>query len=155
MRHTAMKSISIMFAALALAAPYRGDGATVVSWNGSVTEGYWDDTANWGTFDPSNIDNWFRVDVGNKTVPYVITVTNRQEMTGLLQIRLAGSMPYGVTLDVSNGVFKQVDGDGSAATFTGDPFSVMTDSYSPNAFYLSPSDKTHNMLLFSNTVVKE
>ena len=112
MRHTAMKSISIMFAALALAAPYRGDGATVVSWNGSVTEGYWDDTANWGTFDPSNIDNWFRVDVGNKTVPYVITVTNRQEMTGLLQIRLAGSMPYGVTLDVSNGVLIKVDKSG-------------------------------------------
>ena len=145
-----MKLTGITFAALALAT----EASTVVSWKGSVTEGYWDDTANWGTFDPSNIDNWFRVDLGNKTVPYVITVTNRQEMTGLLQIRLAGSMPYGVTLDVSNGVFKQVDGDGSAATFTGDPFSVMTDSYSANGLYLSPSDKKHNMLLFSNTVVK-
>ncbi len=154
MRHTAMKLAGIALSALALATPYRGNGATVVSWKGFVTEGYWDDTSNWGTFDPDNIDNWFRVDLSNKTVPYVITVTNRQEITGLFQIRLANSVPYGVTLDVSNGVFKQVDGDGSAATFTGDPFNVMTDNYSPNAFYVSASDKKHNMLLFSNTVVK-
>ena len=150
MRHTTMKLASIALAALALGV----EASTVIGWNGAVTEGYWDDTSNWGTFDPGNIDNWFRVDVGNKTVPYVITVTNRQEITGLFQIILSGSVPYGVTLDVSNGVFKQIDGDGSAATFTGDPFNVMTDDYSPNAFYVSASDKKHNMLLFSNTVVK-
>ena len=145
-----MTAIGLVAALFALSA----SAATVISWKGAVTEGYWDDTANWGAFDPSNIDNWFRIDLSNKNVPYTIMVTNRQEITGVFQIRLSGSMPYGVTLDVSNGVFKQIDGDGSAATFTGDPFNVMTDSYNPNGFYVSASDKNHNMFLFSNTVVK-
>ena len=150
MRHTAMKSISITFAALALAT----EASTVVSWKGSVTEGYWDDTANWGAFDPSNIDNWFRVDVGNKTVPYVITVTNRQEFIGLVNLKLNGSVPYGVTLDISNGVLKQVDGDGASQICTGDPFSIWSNEFSPGALYLSASSHKQNSFIMSNTVVK-
>ena len=151
MRHTAMKSISITFAALALAT----EASTVVSWKGSVTEGYWDDTANWGAFDPSNIDNWFRIGLSNKTVPYVISITNRQEIIGCVNFKLGGSMPLGVALDISSGVLKQVDGNDTDAITAANPFGIYrSDSYSDGPLYLSPRNYKVNTFLFSNTVFK-
>lgn len=130
------------------------EAASVVSWKSAVTEGYWDDTANWGAYDPSNIDNWFRVDLSNKTVPYVLTITNRQEFIGLVNLKLNGSVPYGVTLDISNGVLKQVDGDGASQICTGDPFSIWSNEFGPGALYLSASSHKQNSFIMSNTVVK-
>ena len=150
MRHTAMTAFGLAASLFALSA----GAATVISWKGAVTEGYWDDLNNWGTFDPSNIDNWFRVDLSNKTVPYVLTITNRQEFIGLVNLKLNGSVPYGVTLDISNGVLKQVDGDGASQICTGDPFSIWSNEFSPGALYLSASSHKQNSFIMSNTVVK-
>ena len=151
MRHTAMKLTGIAFAALALAT----EAATVVSWKGSVTEGYWDDTANWGAFDPSNIDNWFRIGMSDKTVPYVISITNRQEIIGCVNFKLGGSMPLGVALDISSGVLKQVDGNGTDAITAANPFGIYrSDQYSDGPLYLSPRNYKVNTFLFSNTVFK-
>ena len=149
MRHTAMKLTSLA-ALFALSV----EASTVINWKDAVTEGYWDDTANWGAYDPSNIDNWFRIGLGNKTEPYVVTITNRQEFIGLVNLKLNGSMPYGVTLDISNGVLKQVDGDGASQICMGDPFSIWSNEFSPGALYLSASSHKQNSFIMSNTVVK-
>ena len=56
-------------------------GADVISWKGSVTEGYLDDPENWGAgFSLSNSNQLMRIGLTDKTDQYVMTVTNRMEI---------------------------------------------------------------------------
>ena len=72
----------------------------VVSWNG-VDGAYFDDPKNWNSyFSTIAVTNMYRFEYGNKNVPYTAFVTNRQELVGMFNIKLGGSMPHGFTLDM-------------------------------------------------------
>lgn len=131
-------------------------GTVVVSWNGA-DGGYFDDPKNWDSdYATIAVTNMYRFEYTDKDVPYTALLTNRQELVGMFNIKLAGSVPYGFTLDMSRGgVLKQVDGNGvDPIVDGGDPFGIWSNTYAAGPLYLSPSSKTHNMYLLSNTVLK-
>ena len=133
-----------------------GAGTVVVSWNGA-DGGYFDDPKNWDSdYATIAVTNMYRFEYGNKNVPYTAFVTNRQELVGMFNIKLSGSMPYGFTLDMSQGgVLKQVDGNGvDPIVDGGDPFGIWSNAYVAGPLYLSPSSKTQNMYILSNTVLR-
>ena len=128
----------------------------VVSWNG-VDGAYFDDPKNWNSyFSTIAVTNMYRFEYGNKNVPYTAFVTNRQELVGMFNIKLGGSMPHGFTLDMSQGgVLKQVDGNGvDLIVDGGDPFGIWSNAYAAGPLYLSPSSKKQNMYILSNTVLR-
>ncbi|MBQ5796045.1 MAG: hypothetical protein IIW14_08660, partial [Kiritimatiellae bacterium] len=128
----------------------------VVSWNGA-DGGYFDDPKNWDSdYATIAVTNMYRFEYTNKDVPYTALLTNRQELVGMFNIKLAGSVPNGFTLDMSQGgVLKQVDGNGvDLIVDGGDPFGIWSNAYSAGPLYLSPSSKTQNMYILSNTVLR-
>ena len=146
-----MRHIAMTAAAMALSAAF---GADVMTWKGAVTEGYFDDPENWSAgFSLSNSNQLMRVSLSDKTDQYRMTVTNRMEFMGAADLHLNGEVA-GITLDVSNGVFTQVDGGGTLKNDNSglDPFCIRTGGYSVGPLYLSPSSRFHRMYYLSNTV---
>ncbi|MBR4939333.1 MAG: hypothetical protein IKZ22_10710 [Kiritimatiellae bacterium] len=142
--------------AVALFGLNAGAGTVVVSWKGA-DGAYFDDPKNWNSyFSTIAVTNMYRFEYGNKNVPYTAFVTNRQELVGMFNIKLGGSMPYGFTLDMSQGgVLKQVDGNGvDPIVDGGDPFGIWSNAYAAGPLYLSPSSKKQNMYILSNTVLR-